>query len=81
MILPRWIDRLSVWFWSKWHPCRIGLREYDHEWTYINDSYGADDVVNGWCECGHWECETCGELCEDMDPPGYDDFYDPAEWR
>lgn len=71
-------DRLVVWLWSLVHPCRIGWNEYDHDWKYIDDSFSHEF---GTEVCGHWECEFCDAEDFDREPPGYDDYYDPAEWH
>ena len=81
LTIRRLFDRLVIWFWSKTHPCRLGWKEYDHDWKYQSDWYGDPGVIGGTADCSYWECEACGEIDTESPPPDYDDYYDPAEWR
>jgi len=67
------LDRLVIWFWLKMHPCRVGLKEYDHELKYIDDSFSHE---YGTEVCGHWECENCGYIDEKLEPPSDDYLFD-----
>lgn len=67
-------DRICLRFWALFHPCRVGLNEYDHDPEFVDDSF---DHEFGTEVCGHWECANCGQLFPDMEPPGYD--YDDWE--
>lgn len=73
----RRFDRLVMWFWSRKHPCRIGWKEYDHELTYVDDSFDYEGPFGlSTHNTGHWECERCGYAPEEQDgPPVYDDWY------
>lgn len=52
------------------HPCDIGEGELDHDWKFHSDSQG-----DGWMTESYywWECESCGEIDNDRDPPSYED--------
>lgn len=54
--------------------CRMDDGEYDHDWAWAEDWYGAEDVIGGLACSTRWVCKTCGEV-GDMPPPG-DDYDD-----
>jgi hypothetical protein len=57
-------------------PCWVGPDEYDHNWRYVSDWYGDPGVINGTADCSHAECETCGAIDPDAEPPEFEDFGD-----
>lgn len=89
----KWIDiqygklqmleaKISIWFWSKFHPCRVSYSEYDHDYTFIDDSFDYEGPFGlSTHSCGHWECEICGYIPEKQwEPPTYDfDWPEPPK--
>lgn len=45
----------------------------EHDWTWVDDSF---DHEFGTEFCGHWECEECGAVDEEREPPEYELFGD-----
>lgn len=68
-MIAKWYHYLMWRFWQLFHPCRVGWREYDHDWKYISDWYGDPDVIGGTADCSYWECQTCHEQNNEMGPP------------
>jgi hypothetical protein len=48
--------------------------EVDHDWKYQRDTGGDHNVIGGEENFGWWECEQCGEVDEDREPPMDDDY-------
>lgn len=48
------------------HPCDIGEGEIDHTWELHSDS----DDSGSWY---YWECDVCGEIDNEREPPDYGD--------
>jgi rubrerythrin len=59
------------------HPCLVGFKEYDHDFKYIDDSFSHE---YGTEICGYWECQTCGTVNEDKEPPGACEVFDYEIW-
>lgn len=77
--IARKIDDLMFSFWQRVHPCRIAWNEYDHDYVYVDNSF---DHEFGTEQSGHWECQNCGEVNGEMEPPEYDPWEnDPREIR
>ena len=47
----------------------------DHDWKFISDWYGDPGVINGTADCSRYECQRCGAVDNDREPPSYDDNY------
>lgn len=76
-IKMKWIRQFITWFKYKNHPCYVSNNEFDHDYEYIDDSYGDGIYQNS---CGHVECINCGNVSNDeADMPSYDDF-EPDCW-
>ena len=50
-----------------------------HDWVFIKDWYGNDEVPNGTADCSYYRCQLCGTEQEEM-PEGYEPpFQEPYE--
>lgn len=69
--MKRKILNFYYYLWSLIHPCRVGFSEYEHNHEWIDDSF---DHEYGTQQCGHWECDNCGDCGLDEGPPTYEPF-------
>lgn len=54
------------------HPCYVGDGEYDHDMQHIDESFSHE---YGTEVCGYFECQWCGLVVDDREPP-YEDWTD-----
>lgn len=57
------------------HPCRAG-EDWDHDWDWVVETEGADDVINGVRQNCFWRCSNCGAIDTRSGPPEDEDYHD-----